>query len=316
MSTAIDISFVIPVYNEEETITTLAKQIQSVVKKEELGVYEIIFVDDGSRDKSWDVIEKLHDDDPQHIKALHFRRNFGKADALAAGFGEATGKIVFTLDADLQDDPEEIPNFIKMLEEENLDMISGWKKTRHDPLSKTLPSRLFNAVTCAVSGLKLHDFNCGFKCYRREVVQHVRLYGELHRFIPVLAHAEGFLVGEIAVKHHPRRHGVSKYGMSRLIKGFIDLMTVVLTTRYLQRPAHLFGGLGTITGVGGFCILAYLSMMKLIAGVPIGNRPLFFLGILLLLLAAQMVSLGLVAELIQRNTRAQRRQERISRKLG
>ncbi|QYY37076.1 glycosyltransferase family 2 protein [Ruficoccus sp. ZRK36] len=292
------LSFIIPVLNEGETIETLFNKITAVIQEEQLGGFEVIFVDDGSTDTSWQRIDELAEAH-EEVRGLRFRRNFGKAAALAAGFQEARGKIVFTLDADLQDDPEEIPHFLKKLDE-GYDLVSGWKKDRQDPLEKRLPSKLYNAVACRAGGVKLHDMNCGFKAYRREVLPHLNLYGELHRYVPVLAHAEGFSVTEIPVKHHPREHGVSKYGWKRYIKGMLDLLTVLATTRFLDRPGHLFGGLGLASSSLGFLILFYISCMKLIAGVAIAGRPLFFLGILLMLLGMQLISLGVIGELIIR----------------
>ena len=292
------LSFVIPVFNEGETVRTLFDKIADTVAKNELGKYEIIFVDDGSTDDSWKVVSDLAKAHKQVI-GLRLRRNFGKAAALSAGFEHAHGKVVFTLDADLQDDPEEVPHFLKKLEE-GYDVVSGWKKERHDPIEKRMPSKLFNTVACRVGGVKLHDMNCGFKAYRQEVLPHLNLYGELHRFVPVLANAEGFRVAEIVVRHHPREHGKSKYGWKRYIKGMLDLLTVTVTTRFLDRPGHLFGGLGVTSFGIGFLILFYISCMKLIADIPIGGRPLFFLGILLMLLGSQLISIGLIGELIIR----------------
>ncbi len=233
--------------------------------------------------------------------ALRFRRNFGKADALQAGFEQVNADYIFTLDADLQDNPEEIPAFLEKIQT-GFDLVSGWKQVRHDPLSKTLPSKVFNALARSISGLPLHDFNCGYKLYRKNVVDNIRLYGELHRFTPILANAEGFTVAELPVQHRPRRHGYSKYGSKRFLKGALDLITVVVLTRYLRRPSHIFGGFGALAGFCGFMILAWLSFDKIAMGATIGGRPLFFLGILLMLLGAQLVSLGLVAELIIRSS--------------
>ena len=292
------LSFVIPVLNEGETLSTLYGKIDSVVQSQKLGSFEVIFVDDGSTDGSWQCIRELAATHSP-VRGLRFRRNFGKAAALAAGFADCRGEIVFTLDADLQDDPEEIPRFLKKIDE-GYDLVSGWKKDRQDPLEKRLPSKLFNAVACRVGGVHLHDMNCGFKAYRCEVLPSLNLYGELHRYMPVLAHAEGFSVVEIPVVHHPREHGVSKYGWKRYVKGLLDLITVLATTRYLDRPGHLFGSLGLVSTSFGFLILFYISCMKLIAGVAISGRPLFFLGILLMLLGMQLISLGVIGELLIR----------------
>ena len=293
------VSFVIPVYNEQASVSLLHAKITKTVIEANISNYQICFVDDGSTDQSWYEIDALCQQTPAHTRGLRFRRNFGKADALQAGFDHVNTDVVFTMDADLQDDPAEIPAFLEKLSE-GYDLVSGWKKVRHDPISKTLPSKIFNALARATSGVHLHDFNCGFKAYRREVTQDIKLFGELHRFVPILAHAEGYRIGEIPVRHHPREHGVSKYGGKRFLKGLLDLMTVVVTSRYLRRPAHLFGGTGLFAGCIGFVILAWLSISKILSDTDIGGRPLFFLGILLLLLGAQLVSLGLIAEMITR----------------
>jgi glycosyltransferase involved in cell wall biosynthesis len=298
-----NLGFVIPVYNEEATINDLHAQICGTLDDLGISQFDICFVDDGSTDNSWKVIREICESDPTHTSGLRFRRNFGKADALQAGFDVVKGDIIFTLDADLQDDPKEIPAFLKKLDD-GYDMVSGWKKVRHDPVDKTLPSRIFNALARRASGVQLHDFNCGFKAYRRVVTENIQLFGELHRFVPILADAEGFTVGEIPVEHHPRRHGVSKYGSKRYLKGLLDLMTVIVISRYLKRPAHIFGGAGIFIGITGFSILLYMSLNKLLNSVDIGGRPLFFLGILLLLLGAQLLSLGLIAEMITRQTRS------------
>ena len=294
------ISFVIPVYNEEKTIRPLFEKIVRVMLREEVESYEVIFIDDGSADLSWNQMEDLVDLYPDHTKALRFRRNFGKSAALNAGFQEANGDIVITMDADLQDDPEEIPRFCKMLHE-GFDLVSGWKEKRHDPLSKTFPSKIFNKVTSMISGVRLNDFNCGFKAYRKEVLEHIDLYGELHRFIPVLVSGIGFKVGEISVKHHPRMHGVSKYGARRYVKGFLDLLTVLCITRYVQRPGHLFGTIGIVSGVFGILSIGYLVVLWCLGFRPIGNRPLLLFGILAVIFSVQVISFGLLAEITIRN---------------
>lgn len=289
-------SCVIPVCDEAESIGALQGSLREHLDAAVGGSWEVIYIDDGSRDASWKAIEALHAADSR-VRGLRFRRNFGKSAALESGFRSARGEIVITLDGDGQDDPAEIPRFLSKLEE-GFDLVSGWKVNRHDPVSKTLPSKIFNWVTRGVSGIQIHDFNCGFKAYRRRVVQSIHLYGELHRFIPLLAYAEGFRIGEIDVEHHARQFGVSKFGARRFIKGAIDLLTVTLLTRYLRRPGHLFGGLGFVSGCGGFAILLYLSLQKILLGINIGTRPLFFLGILMFLLGVQLLSLGLLGELI------------------
>jgi len=303
-----NLSFVIPVHNEEATLKMLFERIQIVMSQTGIDGYEVIFIDDGSRDASWREIADLASKYPKFIKAIKMRRNFGKSAALSAGFRNAAGRIIFTLDADLQDDPAEIPKFLDSLEL-GFDLVSGWRKQRNDPLSKTLPSKLFNAVACLMTGVKMHDMNCGFKAYRREVLQSIKLYGELHRYIPALANNLGFKIGEVVVEHHPRKHGKSNYGWERYARGFIDLLTVLATTHYLHKPGHLFGGLGLSFGLVGTISLGYLIVIWFLnlAGMslgPIGNRPLLFFGILCTILSVQLISLGILAELIARNVAA------------
>ncbi|MCW6051169.1 glycosyltransferase family 2 protein [Microcoleus sp. A2-C5] len=303
-----NLSFVIPVHNEEATLKMLFERIQIVMSQTGNDSYEVIFIDDGSRDASWQEIAELASQHPKLIKAIKMRRNFGKSAALSAGFRNAAGRIIFTLDADLQDDPAEIPKFLDSLEL-GFDLVSGWRKQRNDPLSKTLPSKLFNAVACLMTGVKMHDMNCGFKAYRREVLQSIKLYGELHRYIPALANNLGFKIGEVVVEHHPRKYGKSNYGWERYARGFIDLLTVLATTHYLHKPGHLFGGLGLSFGLVGTISLGYLIVIWFLnlAGMsfgPIGNRPLLFFGILCTILSVQLISLGILAELIARNVAA------------
>ncbi|MEE8271025.1 MAG: glycosyltransferase family 2 protein [Alphaproteobacteria bacterium] len=290
------ISIVIPVLNEAESLTELTDQILRATADNALELAEIVFVDDGSTDESWSVMRHLSHSHGA-VKAVRLRRNFGKAAALNAGISVARGSIIVTMDADLQDDPVELPRFIEQIGN-GFDLVSGWKKTRRDPLSKTLPSRLFNLVTARVTGTRLHDFNCGYKAYRREIFNVVQLYGELHRYIPVLAHALGYRIGEIAVTHHARRHGKSKYGMSRFLRGFLDLLTVVTITRYAWRPGHLFGGVGAVFLVGGSAILSYLTGLKLITGADIGSRPLLLLGVMTVIIGVQLLLFGMMSELI------------------
>ena len=300
------ISIVIPLCNEAATLKPLFEQLADTMEAHALGSFEVIFIDDGSTDESWPTLEALKAAHPEQVVALRFRRNHGKAAALSAGFAQAKGDIIVTMDADLQDEPAEIPNFLAKLNE-GYDCVSGWKKLRQDPLGKTLPSRFFNAATRAASGVQIHDFNCGFKAYRAEAVQSIELYGELHRYIPVLLAAEGFTTTEIPVEHHRRTYGVSKYGWKRLLKGGLDLITVVVLTRYLKRPGHFFGGFGMLSGILGFLILAYLSVVKLIFGQGIGDRPLLQFGILLVILGVQLISTGLIGELINFNSKSQSR---------
>jgi len=289
-----EISVVVPFLDEEGSLEELHARLTQVLG----GIgrpYEIVFVNDGSRDRGPATVDALAEKDP-HVGVVHFRRNFGKAAALDAGFRRARGAVVFTMDADLQDDPSEIPNFLAKLDE-GYDLVSGWKKKRHDPLGKTLPSKLFNFVVGWASGLKLNDFNCGFKAYRAEAIQDLDLYGELHRYVPVLVHFRGYRVSQIAVQHHARKTGVSKYGVERLVKGFFDLLTVMLITRYRARPLHLFGGVGLVFAAAGFLCLAYLTVIWFM-GYGIGTRPLLLLGVLLMLVGVQLVSTGLLGEMI------------------
>ena len=297
------ISVVIPLFNEEESLPELTEKIHTVASR--MGVvYEIIFVDDGSTDNSYTVIQKLKQQYAA-VKALRFRKNFGKSTALSEGFKMATGTYVITMDADLQDDPEEIPHLVNKLQEGN-DLVSGWKKVRHDPISKTIPSRFFNYVTRVMSGIRLHDFNCGLKAYRREVVKDVNLYGELHRYIPVLTKWEGYRrITEIVVHHHPRKYGQSKFGLSRFLKGFLDLITVVFLTRYVKRPLHFFGFFGSLSLLAGLGICGYLSLDWFL-GTPIGQRPILFLGILLIMIGFQIISTGLIGEMLVHNFNRQK----------
>ncbi|WP_457572790.1 glycosyltransferase family 2 protein [Desulfolithobacter sp.] len=292
------ISVIIPIYNEKDSIDPLHRDIERVMKK--LGQeYEILFVDDGSTDGSTELIQEKEASSPE-IRAIFFRKNFGKSAALNAGFQASRGEIIFTLDGDLQDDPEEIPSFLAKLDE-GYDLVTGWKVKRKDPLEKRLPSKLFNAITSRMSGLNLRDYNCGFKCYRREVIKEIRLYGELHRFIPFLAHKKGFRVTEIPVKHHARRFGRSKFGLERYFRGFFDLLTVVFITNYLTRPIHFLGGISTIFFGSGVAIFCYLFFGRWIHGQSIGTSPLFSISIFLLGTGIQIFTIGLVAELIVHN---------------
>lgn len=290
----------IPVYNEEATIKPLFDKILDVMNLEKIDSYEIIFVDDGSSDRSWIEIKELIKKHSYKIKGIRLRRNFGKSSALSAGFKKARGNIIFTLDADLQDDPAEIPKFLEKLES-GYDLVSGWRKRRNDRLVKTLSSKLFNGVTSILTGVQLHDFNCGLKAYKKEVLDCIKVYGELHRYIPVLAHSLGFKITEVAVEHHRRKQGKSKYGLERYTRGFIDLLTVLATTYYLRKPGHLFGSLGLLFGVIGVTSLGYLIVLWLMEIRPIGTRPLFFFGILCIILSVQLISLGILAELITTN---------------
>ncbi len=296
---AVECSFVIPFFNEYESLTILFDEINDECDKLGKSI-EFIFVDDGSTDGGEQIIRDLAAKDDR-VSLIRFRRNFGKSAALSAGFREARGDIVFSMDADLQDNPCEIGNFLASIEDGH-DCVTGWKQVRNDPIDKTLPSKLFNGAVNKAFGLELNDHNCGFKAYRREVLSELEMYGELHRFVPALLHARGFRVGQIPVQHRARRFGVSKFGAKRLIKGALDLMTVWLTTRYAARPLHLFGGGGIVLSALGGLILAYLSVLWLIGAGPIGDRPLLMLGMLLVLFGGQMISVGLVAEVVLRRT--------------
>ena len=294
------VSLVIPLLNEAESLPELIRRLQKQLNALFDGSYELIFVDDGSTDGSCDVLSRHREQDPR-IRIIRFRRNYGKSAALSVGFERVRAPIVVTMDADLQDDPDEIPRMLEKLEE-GYDLVSGWKKKRHDPWHKTMPSRLFNAVTSAASGIRLHDFNCGFKMYRSEVVKELKVYGEMHRYLPALAHWQGFRVTELPVRHHPRRFGVSKFGLSRLVKGYLDLLTVLVTTRYLKRPLHLFGTVGSLFGLAGFGINLYLSIEWFLGNTYFSNRPLALLGVLLIIVGIQLVSMGLLSELMVRNS--------------
>ena len=289
------ISIVVPAFNEAESLNALYDEVSAAIGA---GNFEIIFIDDGSADETPAVIEQLASDHPE-IRAIEFRRNFGKAAALDAGFRAARGDIVITMDADLQDDPAEIPRFIEKLDA-GFDVVSGWKQVRNDPADKTLPSKVFNSVVSRLGGIRLNDFNCGFKAYRREALEDLSLYGELHRFIPVLLHWRGFRIGEIAVNHRARQFGKSKYGASRMLKGAFDLLTVILNTRFQSRPLHIFGAAGSLMGALGFAILLYLTALWFMGERPIGNRPALFLGVLLVLSSFQFFTVGLLGEFIRR----------------
>ncbi len=291
----LEVSVLIPVIDEAGTVEELARRVAAVLEREGRS-FEIIFIDDGSRDGTPARVRAARERDPR-VKLVRLRRNFGKAAALSAGFDHSIGRIVITMDGDLQDDPDEIPRFLSTLEEQDLDLVSGWKRRRQDPVSKTWPSRLFNWVTRQLAQVDIHDFNCGFKAYRREVLAEIAVYGELHRYIPVLASRRGFSVGEIQVTHHPRRHGVSKYGWDRFYKGLLDLITVLFITRYTRRPLHLFGAFGLLFLTLGLGINAYLAWIWF-GGQNLSNRPLLLLGILLMLLGIQVLTTGLIGEMI------------------
>lgn len=301
----IELSVVVPLYNEEQSVAELFKQVDEALSSSLS--YELIYVDDGSSDASWQAIEHLCEKESR-ARGIHLQRNYGKSSALQAGFERARGRFIATMDADLQDDPFEIPPMLQQLKEQQLDLVSGWKKERHDPLSKTMPSRFFNKVTSLFTGIDLNDFNCGLKVYRREVIDHIHLYGELHRYIPFLAKLEGFnRIGEKVVKHHPRKYGKTKFGISRFMHGFLDLLTLLFVNRYLQRPMHFFGTLGFLFLFVGGIINGYLTIDKLVYGANLGNRPLLLFGVMLMVLGAQIFSIGFLGELIQKHSEEQQR---------
>jgi glycosyltransferase involved in cell wall biosynthesis len=287
------LSVVVPVHDESASLAVLLEELRTTLDL--TGAWETVFVDDGSDDGSFAVLARLHQEH-DNVRVVRLRRNFGKAAALAAGFAHAEGELIVTLDGDLQDDPAEIPRLLAKLDE-GFDLVSGWKATRRDPFVRRVLSRIFNYVVGWVSGVRLHDMNCGLKAYRAEVLRGLPLYGELHRFLPVLAHQRGFRVAELPVNHRPRAHGRSHYGMERYLRGFLDLLTVSFLGRYRHRPLHLFGGLGLLLGAVGFGLLVYLTVLKL-DGHAIGERPLLTLGVLLVVVGLQFFSLGLITELI------------------
>ncbi|MDY6914907.1 MAG: glycosyltransferase family 2 protein [Candidatus Cloacimonadota bacterium] len=301
------ISFVIPVYNEEDSLKLLYSEILEHTPTSD---FEIIFVDDGSNDGSFKVMNTLATND-KRLKIIKFRKNFGKSAALKVGFENTSGDIIFTMDADLQDNPAEIPNFIEKIKE-GYDLVSGWKKKRKDPLNKTLPSKIFNVFNSKAFRIKLHDFNCGFKAYRAELVNELDLYGEMHRYIPALAQAKGFKIAEIPVEHRQRKFGKSKYGIERYLRGFLDFLTVKLVTSYTHSPLYLFGRIGTFIGGVGFLIGLYLTIMKYFFHQPLYNRPLLFLAILLIMIGLQFFSIGLLAELIVSQNRRKNNEQKIS----
>jgi glycosyltransferase involved in cell wall biosynthesis len=291
------VSVVVPLFNEEATLAALYEEVRAALDPKGLA-WEIIYVDDGSTDKSHQELVRLHSAHT-NVRVVRLRRNFGKAVALSAGFEAASGEVIVTMDADLQDDPAEIPLLLEKLEE-GYDLVSGWKCDRRDPFARRLFSRVYNGTTGIVTGVRLHDMNCGLKIYRAEVLENVRLYGDLHRFVPVLAHHLGFRTAEIPVNHRPRLNGRSRYGLERYARGFFDLLTVAYLGRYRHRPLHFFGGIGMLLGTAGSAILLYLTILKL-SGSAIGGRPLLMLGILLVVVGIQFFSLGLVGEMLTSN---------------
>lgn len=297
-----DISIIIPLLDEEESLPELHSWIRRSL--DPLGLtYEILFIDDGSNDCSWKVIEKLASKD-KDVRAIKFRRNYGKSAALNVGFEECVGDVVITMDADLQDSPEEIPELYRMIKEDGYDIVSGWKKKRYDPLSKTIPTKIYNGVTGFMTGVKLHDMNCGLKAYKSEVVKSIEVYGEMHRYIPVIAKWAGFKkIGEKPVAHQARKYGVTKFGLSRFVYGFLDLFSIMFIGKFGKRPMHFFGSLGVLSGIIGTLIMFYLTIQKIWFGQgSIHDRPLFFFGILLIIVGVQIFMTGFIAELISRSS--------------
>lgn len=295
------ISVVVPLFNEEESLPELAAWIRRIVEANHFS-YEIIFVDDGSRDNSWKVILDLAAKNPL-VKGIRFRRNYGKSAALSQGFHAAQGDVVITMDADLQDSPDEIPGLYKLISEDGFDLVSGWKRKRHDPISKRWPSKLFNRVTRYMSGIHIHDFNCGLKAYRNEVIKNIEVYGEMHRYIPMLAKWAGFnRITEKEVVHYPRKYGITKFGWERFINGFLDLLSIIFVFRFGKRPMHLFGTLGLLSFFIGFVILSYLSIGKIFYEMTkMTDRPIFYLGLVTMVIGVQLFLSGFLAELISRN---------------
>ena len=296
-----DISVVVPLFNEEESLPELCAWIDRVANANHYS-YEIVMVDDGSTDESWKIIEKLAVENP-NVKGIKFQRNYGKSAALNEAFKAVTGEVVVTMDADLQDSPDEIPGLRKMVIEDGLDLVSGWKKVRHDPISKTIPSRFFNWVTKKTTGIPLHDFNCGLKAYKLKVVKNIEVYGEMHRYIPVIAKWSGFKkIGEKIVEHRPRKYGTSKFGIERFIKGFLDLASILFVGRFGKRPMHFFGSWGTVSFVFGFTVFLYLTISKFFLDkTGMTQRPLFFFAILAMIIGTQLFVTGFLAELMTRN---------------
>lgn len=308
MAAKLDISVVVPLYNERESLPELMAWIDRVCSTEKLS-YEVVMVDDGSNDGSWKVVEQLKEQYGDKLHAIHFMRNYGKSAALYCGFEAAQGEVVFTMDADLQDSPDEIPAMRKMVLEDGFDLVSGWKRKRYDPLGKRLPSKFFNWTARTVSGIQLHDFNCGLKCYRKSVVKSIEVYGEMHRYIPILAKYAGFKrIGEKEVQHQARKYGVSKFGMERMIKGYLDLISVTFMSHFGRSPMYFFGGLGTLMFIlGGFttCWVIGSKIYKQVMDLPlraVADQPLFYLAILAIILGVQLFLAGFLGELINRNS--------------
>jgi glycosyltransferase involved in cell wall biosynthesis len=297
----IDISVVVPLYNEDESLPELCAWISRVMIENGFS-WEVILVDDGSNDNSWEVIRSLQTSD-SHIRGIRFRRNYGKSGALNVGFEACNGNVVITMDADLQDSPDEIPQLYRMITEEGFDLVSGWKQKRFDPITKTLPTKLFNWAARKMSGIYLHDFNCGLKAYKNDVVKSIEVYGEMHRYIPVLAKWAGFKkIGERVVQHRARKYGVTKFGWERFVNGFLDLLSITFVSRFGKRPMHLFGLIGTLSFMIGFIIAAYLTFAKFAyQAYKMTDRPIFYFGLFFMVVGTQMFLAGFLGELISRN---------------
>lgn len=304
---ATQLSIVIPLYNEDESLPELVAWIDRVVKSEDI-THEIILVDDGSTDNSWEIIKKLKEEYSE-IRGIKFRRNYGKSAALFSGFEAAKGKVIITMDADMQDSPDEIPALYNMITEEGYDMVSGWKQKRYDPISKTIPSKFFNKTARSISGIKLNDFNCGLKAYDRDVVKNIEVYGEMHRYIPILAKDAGFTsIGEKSVQHQERKYGKTKFGLNRFINGFLDLLSISFITKFRKKPMHLFGAWGTLMLIIGFFSVLYLGLNKLyyiyneMRAPLITDNPIFYIALVVMLIGVQLFLTGFLAELIARNS--------------
>ena len=315
-----DVSLVIPLFNEEESLPELAAWIVEVANRHTLS-YEIIFIDDGSTDNSWKVIDSLHQTDP-NIKGIRFRRNYGKSAALQTGFSEAEGDVVITMDADLQDSPEEIPELYRMITQENYHLVSGWKRKRHDPVfSKNIPSKFYNWIAKKSSGIKLHDFNCGLKAYQKKVVKSIEVYGEMHRYIPIIAKWAGFnRIGEKVVHHQERKYGTTKFGVERFIRGPLDLLSVIFISKFSKRPMHFFGLIGSLMFLFGFFSAAWVGISKLIAvyhnltAPRVTNSPYFYIALTAMIIGTQLFLAGFISELVSRNS-SQRNKYLIDEKL-
>lgn len=310
-----DVTIVVPLFNEDESLPELCAWIERVMAENQLS-YEVILIDDGSTDESWKVIELIRAGN-DHIKGIKFQRNYGKSAALNEGFKAAQGDVIITMDADMQDSPDEIPSLRKMILEENYDLVSGWKKKRFDPITKTIPTKFFNGVTRRTSGIQLHDFNCGLKAYKKKVVKSIEVYGEMHRYIPVIAKWAGFRrIGEKVVEHRARKYGTTKFGLERFVNGFLDLATITFVSKFGKRPMHFFGLYGTLSFFIGFAMVFYLIVAKLVAkDFALTNRPSFYIAMTTMIIGMQLFLAGFLAELISRNS-PERNSYLIEKKVG